>query len=123
MLYQDNIRKAARRNEAFRRVLSTGKKSQLVLMTLREGEDIGSEVHPGTDQILFIVEGQGKAVINGKTYPVAENDFVFVPAGARHNLTNSEDEELKLFTVYSPPEHADGTVHETKAEALAAEHA
>ena len=122
MLYQENIKKAAKRNEAFRRVLSTGKKSQLVLMAIPEGEDIGAEVHPATDQILFIVDGEGKAVVNGKTFKVGENDVVFVPAGARHNLTNSGDEELKLFTVYSPPEHADGTVHETKAEALA-EHA
>ena len=123
MLYQENIKKAAKRNEAFRRVLSTGKKSQLVLMAIPEGEDIGAEVHPATDQILFIVDGEGKAVVNGKTFKVEENDVVFVPAGARHNLINSGDEELKLFTVYSPPEHADGTVHETKAEALAAEHA
>ena len=123
MLYQENIKKAAKRNEAFRRVLSTGKKSQLVLMASPEGEDIGAEVHPATDQILFIVDGEGKAVVNGKTFKVEENDVVFVPAGARHNLINSGDEELKLFTVYSPPEHADGTVHETKAEALAAEHA
>jgi mannose-6-phosphate isomerase-like protein (cupin superfamily) len=123
MLYQENIKKAAKRNEAFRRVLSTGKKSQLVLMAIPEGEDIGAEVHTGTDQILFIVDGEGKAVVNGKTFKVGENDVVFVPAGARHNLINSGDEELKLFTVYSPPEHADGTVHETKAEALAAEHA
>jgi mannose-6-phosphate isomerase-like protein (cupin superfamily) len=123
MLFQENIKNAAKRNEAFRRVLSTGKKSQLVLMAIPEGEDIGSEVHPATDQILFIVDGEGKAVVNGKAFEVGENDVVFVPAGARHNLINSGDEELKLFTVYSPPEHADGTVHETKAEALAAEHA
>lgn len=123
MLYQENIKKAAKRNEAFRRVLSTGKKSQLVLMAIPEGEDIGAEVHPATDQILFIVEGEGKAVVNGKTFKVGENDVVFVPAGARHNLINSGDEVLKLFTVYSPPEHADGTVHMTKAEALAVEHA
>lgn len=123
MLYQENIKKAAKRNEAFRRVISTGKKSQLVLMAIPEGEDIGAEVHPATDQIFFIVDGEGKAVVNGKTFEVGENDVVFVPAGARHNLVNQGDEELKLFTVYSPPEHADGTVHATKEDALAAEHA
>ena len=123
MLYQENIKKAAKRNEAFRRVLSTGKKSQLVLMAIPEGEDIGAEVHPATDQIFFIVEGKGKAVVNGKTFKIGEDDVVFVPAGARHNLVNEGDEPLKLFTVYSPPEHADGTVHATKEDALAAEHA
>ena len=123
MLYQENIKKAAKRNEAFRRVLSTGKKSQLVLMAIPEGEDIGAEVHPATDQIFFIVDGKGKAVVNGKTFKIGENDVVFVPAGARHNLVNEGDEPLKLFTVYSPPEHADGTVHATKEDALAAEHA
>ena len=123
MLYQENIKKAAKRTEAFRRVLSTGKKSQLVLMAIPEGEDIGAEVHPATDQIFFIVDGKGKAVVNGKTFKIGENDVVFVPAGARHNLVNEGDEPLKLFTVYSPPEHADGTVHATKEDALAAEHA
>ncbi|HEY6052089.1 MAG TPA: cupin domain-containing protein [Thermoanaerobaculia bacterium] len=123
MLYQENIKKAAKRNEAFRRVISTGKKSQLVLMAIAEGEDIGAEVHPATDQILFIFDGEGKAIVNGKTFKVGENDVVFVPAGARHNLVNEGDEPLKLFTVYSPPEHADGTVHATKEDALAAEHA
>ena len=123
MLYQENIKKAAKRNEAFRRVLSTGKKSQLVLMAIPEGEDIGAEVHPATDQIFSIVDGKGKAVVNGKTFKIGENDVVFVPAGARHNLVNEGDEPLKLFTVYSPPEHADGTVHATKEDALAAEHA
>ena len=123
MLYQENIKKAAKRNEAFRRVLSTGKKSQLVLMAIPEGEDIGAEVHPATDQIFFIVDGKGKAVVNGKTFKIGENDVVFVPAGARHNLVNDGEEPLKLFTVYSPPEHADGTVHATKEDALAAEHA
>ncbi|HYK43434.1 MAG TPA: cupin domain-containing protein [Thermoanaerobaculia bacterium] len=122
MFFQENIKKAAKRNEAFRRVLSTGKKSQLVLMAIPQGEDIGAEVHPSTDQILFIVDGKGNAVVNGKTFKVGENDVVFVPAGARHNLINQGDDELKLFTIYSPAEHADGTVHETKAEALAAEH-
>lgn len=123
MLYQENIKKAAKRNEAFRRVISTGKKSQLVLMAIPEGEDIGAEVHPATDQIFFIVDGKGKAVVNGKTFKVGENDVVFVPAASRHNLVNEGDEPLKLFTVYSPPEHADGTVHATKEDALAAEHA
>ena len=121
MLYQENIKKAAKRNEAFRRVISTGKKSQLVLMAIPEGEDIGAEVHPATDQIFFIVDGKGKAVVNGKTFKVGENDVIFVPAASRHNLVNEGDEPLKLFTVYSPPEHADGTVHATKEDALAAE--
>jgi mannose-6-phosphate isomerase-like protein (cupin superfamily) len=123
MSFEGDIRKAAKQNSAFRRVLATGKKSQLVLMSIPAGEEIGSEVHPETDQILFVVDGEAKAVVNGQTTEVEEDGVVFVPAGARHNLINDGDEELKLFTVYSPPEHADGTVHLTKAEALAAEHA
>jgi mannose-6-phosphate isomerase-like protein (cupin superfamily) len=123
MRFEGDIDKAARGNTAFRRVLATGEKSQLVVMSIPAGEDIGSEIHPNTDQILFIVEGKGKAVVNGKTTEVEENAAVFVPAGAKHNLVNHGRKELKLFTVYSPPEHPDGTVHRTKAEALAAEHA
>ena len=123
MFVQGNIKKTAKQNGDFRRVLATGKQSQLVVMSIPAGEDIGSEVHKGTDQILFVVDGEGRAIVNGKSFEVEKNDAVFVPAGAEHNVINDGDEDLKLFTVYSPPEHADGTVHSTKADALAAEHA
>ncbi len=122
MLFQGNIKKAARTNSDFRRVIATGPHSQLVTMSIPPKEDIGSEVHPGTDQMLFIVAGAGKAVVNGETVEVKENDVVFVPAGARHNLISTGHEDLRLFTVYAPPNHKDGTVHHLKADALADDH-
>jgi mannose-6-phosphate isomerase-like protein (cupin superfamily) len=122
MLFEGNIKKAAKTNTDFRRVIATGPHSQLVTMSIPPKEDIGSEVHPGTDQMLFIVEGAGKAVVNNESVEVTENDVVFVPAGSRHNLINIGHEDLRLFTVYAPPQHKDGTVHHRKADALAAEH-
>ncbi len=122
MLFEGNITKAARTNTDYRRVMATGPHSQLVTISIRPKEDIGSEVHPGTDQILFIVAGTGLAVVNGESVQVTENDGVFVPAGARHNLINTGTDDLRLFTVYAPPEHKDGTIHHRKADALAAEH-
>ena len=122
MLFEGNITKAAKTNTDFRRVIATGPHSQLVTMSILPKEDIGLEVHPGTDQMLFIVAGAGKAVVNSESVEVKENDVVFVPAGARHNLINIGLEDLRLFTVYAPPNHKDGTVHRLKADALAAEH-
>jgi mannose-6-phosphate isomerase-like protein (cupin superfamily) len=121
MLFEGNIKWAARTNTDFRRVVATGPHSQLVTMSIPPKEDIGSEVHPGTDQMLFIVAGSGRAVVDGETLDVAENDVVFAPAGSRHNLINIGVDDLRLFTVYAPPEHKDGTVHHRKADALAAE--
>ncbi len=122
MLFEGNIQEAARKNTDFRRVVATGPHSQLVTMSIPPKEDIGSEVHPGTDQILFVVAGAGKAVVDKESIAVKENDVVFVPAGARHNLVNTGREDLRLFTVYAPPNHKDGTVHHRKADALADEH-
>ena len=122
MAFQGDIENIAKRSTDFRRVVATGKYGQLVVMSIPPGEDIGSEVHPSTDQIFFVVEGEGKAVLNGKANAIEENDVVFVPAGAEHNLINTEKHEaLKLVTIYAPPQHADGTIHRSKAEALAAE--
>jgi len=91
-------------------------------MTLAPGEEIGSEVHPETDQILFVLDGEGRAVVAGREREVEENDVVFVPAGTEHNLVNSDDDEnLKIVTVYAPAEYEEGTVHPTKADAMAAE--
>lgn len=122
MLFEGNIKKAAKTNTDFRRVVATGPHSQLVTMSIPPKEDIGSEVHPGTDQMLFIVAGTGKAVVDNESIAVTENEVVFVPAGSRHNLINTGQEDLRLFTVYAPPNHKDGTVHHRKADALAEEH-
>jgi len=92
-------------------------------MTLQPNEDIGMEIHEGHDQFFRFEGGFGKVVIDGHEYDVKDGDAVIVPSGAEHNVINTSSEEmLKLYTIYAPPEHADGTVHETKEEALAAEH-
>ena len=111
----------ARGNEAFRRTIVTGEHTQLVAMTIQPREEIGEEVHEHGDQILFFEDGEGEAVIEGASSPVRAGDVVFVPAGTRHNFVNRGGAPLRLLTVYGPPEHPAGTVHETKAEADAAE--
>ena len=117
-----DILAAAWSNEAFRRVIFTGKFQQVVVMTIPPGGEIGDEVHPGTDQTLAFVDGHGEAQLDGETSEVGPNDLVFVRAGTRHNFVNTGDRPLRLITIYAPPEHAPGTVHVTKAEADAAEH-
>ncbi len=116
-----DIVKLARSNDAFRREIATGEHSQVVAMTIPAGEEIGEEVHTGNDQLLVFIDGQGEAVLDGRTSTVGPNDLVLVPAGTRHNFINSGDGPLRLVTVYAPPEHPPGTVHQTKAEADAAE--
>ncbi len=109
------------KNTDFRRVLYTGKYSQLVLMCLKAGEEIGSEVHDDIDQFFRFEEGEGKVVIDGVAHAVKDGSAVVVPAGAEHNVINtSKTAVLKLYTIYSPPEHQDKTIHKTKAEAEAA---
>ncbi len=110
--------KLAQKNDYFRRVLLTTELSQLVVMSIQPGEDIGEETHDGIDQILSIVSGAGAAMIEGVTSPVKAGSVVVVPAGTRHNFVNTGKEPLKLYTVYAPPDHKDGTVHRTKADAL-----
>ncbi|HEV8651779.1 MAG TPA: cupin domain-containing protein [Actinomycetes bacterium] len=112
----------ARRNEAFRRVIITGEHSQVVVMTIPPGEEIGEEVHEDNDQVLVFIEGEGQAVLDGSTSPVAPNQLVFVRAGTRHNFVNTGSVPLRLVTIYAPPEHPPGTVHQTKEQADAAEH-
>jgi mannose-6-phosphate isomerase-like protein (cupin superfamily) len=104
-------------NPNFRRVLYTGKHLQLVLMALRPSEEIGEEVHPDTDQFFRIEKGKGEVRINGEPTKIKDGDAVLVPAGARHNIVNTGSEPLQLYTLYGPPEHRDGTVHVTKADA------
>jgi mannose-6-phosphate isomerase-like protein (cupin superfamily) len=118
--YISNIEKDTKENENFRKVLYTAKHSQLVLMSLAPGEEIGEEIHPDVDQFFRFEEGEGKIVIDGVEYAVSDGFAVIVPAGAKHNVINtSTDKKLKLYTVYSPPNHRDGVVHQTKAIAEA----
>jgi len=118
--FKSNIEKDTLVNTNFRRVLYTGKNSQLVLMNLKPGEEIGEEVHKTVDQFFRFEKGEGIVSIDGIEQKVADGDAVIVPAGARHNVMNtSKTTELKLYTIYSPPEHQDGTVRKTKADALA----
>ena len=121
--YVGLIEKTTLKNKYFRQVLFTGKHSQLVVMCLQPGEEIGNEVHPAVDQFFRIEQGEARFVFNGKEeHLVRGGDAVVVPAGTYHNVINtSPTKPLKLYTVYTPPNHPDGTVHKTKAEADAAE--
>lgn len=115
--YSEEVLRLARENGDFRRVLFTAERTQLVLMAVQPGDEIGEEVHEGVDQVLAFVSGEGEAVIEGASSPVRPGSVVVVPSGTRHNFIARGPEPLRLFTVYSPPEHPDGTVHHTKAEA------
>ena len=115
--YCDNIERVTTENDDFRRVLYTGKHLQLVLMTLRPGEEIGEEVHDDRDQFFRIEEGQGEVRIDGAANRVKDDFAVIVPAGARHNVVNTGDAPLRFYTLYGPPEHKDGVVHKDKAQA------
>ena len=116
--YFTNIEKATLENNNFRKVLYTAKHSQLVLMSLRPGEEIGMEVHPENDQFFRFEKGKGKVIIDGNEYEVSDGSAVVVPAGAEHNVINvSDSEDLKLYTIYSPPHHKDGVLRATKEEA------
>ncbi len=111
----------ARRNDEFRNVIWTGEKTQLVLMAIPEGGEIGGEVHEGHDQLLYFVAGNGVAKIGDVEAEVADGDVSIVPSGTFHNFRNTGSGMLKLFTTYSPPEHEPGTEHATKSEADADE--
>jgi mannose-6-phosphate isomerase-like protein (cupin superfamily) len=114
-----DIEEATVKNEDFRRVLYTAPNSQLVVMTLKPGEEIGAETHD-LDQFIRVEAGRGTAYLNGKEYPVHDGSALVIPSGTKHNVINTgQDEALKLYTLYSPPEHKDGTVHRTKQEAEA----
>jgi len=118
--YKDNIEKLTLENTNFRHVLYTAHNCQLVLMSLKPGEEIGAEVHEGNDQFFRFEKGEGKVVIDETEYVVGDGDAVIVPQGSRHNVINtSQTEELKLYTIYAPPHHKDGIVRATKQEAEA----
>jgi mannose-6-phosphate isomerase-like protein (cupin superfamily) len=116
--YIANIEKETKKNANFRKVLYTGKYQQLVAMSLKPGEDIGEEIHDNVDQFFRIEEGEAKAIVDGEETILKKDDVVVVPAGSNHNLINtSKTKDLKLYTIYAPPNHPDKTVHKTKAEA------
>jgi mannose-6-phosphate isomerase-like protein (cupin superfamily) len=120
--YHSNIEASTIENTNFRQVLYTAPHSQLVLMSLLPGEEIGMEVHHDVDQFFRFEAGVGKSILNGEETVLKDGDVLIVPAGTEHNIVNtSETESLKLYTVYSPANHPDGTTHRTKAEAEAAE--
>lgn len=121
MAFNIDIVDAAMKNMFFRRVLSTGPNAQVVVMTIPPGGEIGEEVHEHVDQVLAFVAGEGVAIMAGQESPVGPDRLVHVPAGVRHNVVNRGSADLHLYTVYAPPQHADGTIHATKAEADADE--
>jgi mannose-6-phosphate isomerase-like protein (cupin superfamily) len=115
-----DVKTAAKDNEYFRKVLFTASHSQLVIMSLLPGEEIGMEVHD-VDQTLYVVDGAGMVVFDGVEKDFEKGMVVVVPAGVRHNVVNTDDDPMKLFTIYAPPQHAVGTVHRTRAEAETSE--
>lgn len=115
--FVDNIESLTEDNDTFRKVLYTGKNLQLVLMTMQPGEEIGEEIHEDRDQFFRIEAGQGEIWIDGVANKVKADDGIIVPAGAKHNVVNTGSVPLKLYTIYGPPEHREGTVHVTKADA------
>ncbi|MES2985520.1 MAG: cupin domain-containing protein [Patescibacteria group bacterium] len=117
--FHTNIEKDTIENSNFRKVLYTAKHMQLVLMSLKPNEDIGSEVHPDNDQFFRFDKGEGKVIVGETEYLVKDGDTVIVPAGTEHNVINtSSDEDLKLYTIYTPSHHKDGIVRATKQEAM-----
>ncbi len=118
--YVSNIEEQALANTNFRQVLYTDNHAQLVVMSLMAGEDIGEEVHD-VDQFLRVDQGNGTAVLDGVTHEIKNGFAIVVPAGVKHNIINGQGSEMKLYTLYMPPHHKDGTVHKTKAEAMADE--
>ena len=116
--FSADIEKNTIDNANFRKVLYTGKNMQLVLMSLKPGEDIGEEVHSDVDQFFRIESGTGKAKINDKEYKLSNGISIIIPAGAKHNVINDGKKELKVYSIYSPPQHKDGVVHKTKERAM-----
>lgn len=119
--FVDDIEELSQSNRKFRKVLYTAKHMQLVVMSIRKGEDIGEEVHEDRDQFFRVEKGKGEAMIDGETHKIRSGDAIVVPAGARHNVINTGNKALKLYTLYGPPEHRDGIVRKTKKEAEANE--
>jgi mannose-6-phosphate isomerase-like protein (cupin superfamily) len=123
MAFNEDIVAKAKHNAHFREVLATGSHAQVVVMSIPPGGEIGEEVHETVDQVLAFVEGDGVAILDGERSHVGPDRLVLVPAGTLHNVINTGPTDLRLYTVYAPPQHAPGTIHRTKADADAAEHA
>jgi mannose-6-phosphate isomerase-like protein (cupin superfamily) len=120
--YTGDIEDLTLKNSYFRQVLFTGKHAQLVVMSLKPQEEIGMEVHPNVDQFFRIEKGEAKFIISGEEHLLKDGDVAIVPAGSDHNVINtSQTDDLKLYTIYSPPNHPEGTIHKTKEEAMKAE--
>ena len=117
MPFNVDIIKLAKANTYFREVVATGPHSQVVVMSIPPGGDIGEEDHDDVDQTLVFVQGEGQAILDGEKSAVAVDRLVHVPAGTRHNFVNTGKVDLRLYTIYAPPEHKPGTIHKTKAEA------
>jgi mannose-6-phosphate isomerase-like protein (cupin superfamily) len=117
--FQTNILRAAHDNDAYRRVLFTGIKAQLALMTIPSGSDIGEETHANVEQLIFIASGQGKAILNGVESVVRPGDVVVATPGTRHDVVNTGAEPLRIYTIYTPPNHIGGRIQATKADANA----
>ena len=115
--FKGNIQQLTLDNDNFRKVLYTAQNLQLVLMSLQLGEDIGEETHHNNDQFFRIESGEGECIINNNVYHVSEGDAIVVPAGAKHNIINTGTSLFKLYTIYGPPNHQDGTLRKTKAGA------
>lgn len=119
--YIGDIEEQTEANRDFRRVLFTGPRIQLVVMALQPGEELGEEVHVSTDRFFRVEEGKGKIWMDGAETAIESDMAIVVPAGMRHNIKNTGHKALKLYTLYAPPQHPDGTVHRTKADAVATE--
>ncbi|RJR28160.1 cupin domain-containing protein [Candidatus Microgenomates bacterium] len=117
----DDIEKLTKENNNFRKVLFTGKYSQLVVMSLKPGEDIGLETHDNVDQFFRVDEGKGEVIVDGQKSEIGDGFAVVVPAGSEHNIVNTGEVELKLYTIYSPANHSENTVHTSREEAMKAE--
>lgn len=115
--FVDDIESLSVKNDNFRKVLYTGKHCQLVVMSLKPREEIGEETHASVDQFFRVEDGVGETIINGKRRDLQPGSAIIVPAGSKHNIINTGDKPLKLYTVYSPPNHKDGTIHTTKTDA------
>ncbi|MBI2797939.1 cupin domain-containing protein [Candidatus Saccharibacteria bacterium] len=120
-MHIQNLKQKTLDNTTFRTVLANGKNTQVVVMDVKPGEDIGKEVHPDNDQVLYLVSGKGTVYLSGQESEFNPGDCVLVPAGTEHNFTTVGNQPMKIITTYSPPHHPEGTVHTTKADAEAAE--
>ena len=120
MKYPIDIKKMAKENKAFRRVLDTGKFGQLVLISLLKGEELGDEMHPTVDELYYVVDGEGEIKLNGKSYPFSEHEVMMVPAGTRHDIINTGKDDLKLFALFTTPLYPENEMIPTREKSFAA---